>query len=210
MSRRVSRVSRPPSLGLILCLVLLAALAPGCLTYETSQTRVAIDKKGLARVEVTIQNVATTETGRDGQWEDFQQLDSLRRSDAYFTSSFLRSVRGGQVGRRRVWLSHAKIHASYVISTRDLNQIAEGWSADSAGYRYTSLLTVARTNGKRTADEKPTVVWPRSARLLLVVEKDPHFSEAVPFLPEIQKILADRLTVPKPAKPTKATRRSAR
>jgi hypothetical protein len=188
--------------------VLLTALAPGCLTYETSQTRVAIDRKGLARVEVTIQNVATTETGRDGQWEDFEQLDSLRRSDAYFTSSFLRSVRGGNIGRRKVWLSKDRIHASYVISTRDLNQIAEGWSADSTGYRYTSMLTVARTNGKRTSDEKPTVVWPPGTRLLLVAEKDPHFSEAVPFLPEIRKTLAARLKGP--AKLAKPPRRAAR
>jgi hypothetical protein len=186
-------------------LVLLAALAPGCLTYETSQTRVAIDKKGLARVEVTFQNLATTETSRSGQWEDFEQLDSLRRSDAYFTSSFLRSVRGGNIGRRRVWLSKDRVHASYVISTRDLNQIAEGWAADSTGYHYTSMLTVARTNGKRTGDEKPTVVWPRSARVLLVSEQDPHFSEAVPFLPEIRKALAARLKGP--AKPPRRTAR---
>jgi hypothetical protein len=207
VSRSPRRVSRTPR---IVCLVLLAALAPGCLTYETSQTRVAIDKKGLARVEVTFQNVATTETGRTGQWEDFEQLDSLRRSDAYFASSFLRSARGARVLRRRVWLSKDHIHASYVISTRDLNQIAEGWSADSTGYRYTSLLTVARTNGKRTTDEKPTVVWPRSARLLLVTEKDPHFSEAVPFLPEIRKTLAARLKASKPAKVAKAPRPSTR
>jgi len=189
-------VSRAPR---ILGLVLLAALAPGCLTYETSQTKVAIDRRGLARVEVTFQNVATTETGRAGQWEDFEQLDSLRRSDAYFAASFLRAPRGGSVGRRRVWFVRDRIHASYVITVQDLNQIAEGWSADSAGFRYTSLLSVSRTNGKRTRDEKPTVIWPRSARLLLVAEQDPHFSEAVPFLPEIRKSLAARLK----AKPSK-------
>ena len=118
---------------------------------------------------------------------------------------------GGNIGRRRVWLSKDRIHASYVINTRDLNQIAEGWSADSTGYRYTSLLKVARTNGKRTVDEKPTVIWPRSARLLLVAEEDPHFSEAVPFLPGIRKTLADRLkAASKPSSSANATRRSAR
>jgi len=185
----VSRSSR-----LTFGLLLLAAFAPGCLTYETSETQVTIDRRtGLARVEVTVHNVATTETGRGGQWEDFEQLDSLRRSDAYFAGSFLRSPGGGRVGKRRAWIDHGQIHASYVITTRDLNQIAEGWAADSSGYHYTSLLTVARTNGQRTGDDKPTVVWPRSARLLIVVEQDPHFSEAVPFLPEIQKALAARL-----------------
>jgi hypothetical protein len=190
----VSRSSR-----LCLGLLLLAALAPGCLTYETSQTRVSIDQRtGLARVEVLVQNVATTETGRGGQWEDFEQLDSLRRSDAYFAGSFLRSPGGGHIVRRRAWIDHGQIHASYVITTRDLNQIAEGWSADSSGYRYTSLLTITRTNGQRTGDEKPSVMWPRSAPLLIVAEQDPHFSEAFPFLPEIRKSLAARLKAKAP------------
>ena len=181
-------------LRLVLSLLLVGVLSSGCLTYEKSQTRVTIDRRtGLARVQVTIQNVATTETGRNGQWEDFEQLDSLRRSNAYFESSFLRTPGAAKMEPRRVWIERGQIHASYSIRTRDLNQIAEGWSADTSGYRYTSMLEVTRTNGKRTQDEKPAVVWPRSATLLIVAERDPHFSEAFPFLPEIQKALAARL-----------------
>jgi hypothetical protein len=204
----VSRV--PWIVGALLAI----ALLPGCLTYERSQTRVAIDRKtGTARVQVTYWNLASTETGRSRQREDLEQLDSLRRSDAYFTNSFLHGSGRGKVSRRRVWIERGKVNASYTITTRDLNQLAEGWTADSAGYRFSSNLQIANTNGARTDDEKPTVKWRRSATLLLVTERDPHFSEAVPFLPEIRESLAARLHPPgKPAKRTAkhSSKRSAR
>lgn len=194
--------------------ILLLMLGSGCLTYRQSQTRVAIDRKtGTARVQVTYTDVATTEAGRSAQWEDFEHLDSLRRSDAFFASSFLRSPGGGRVSKRRVWIERGRIHASYTITTQDLNQLAEGWSADSTGYGFTSMLRIAKTNGRRTQDEKPTVRWPRTATILLVTEQDPHFAEAVPFVPAIRESLAARLPKPPPPakRPVKArAKRSAR
>lgn len=170
------------------------ALLPGCLTYQRSQTRIAFDgTTGVARVQTTYWNIASTEPARSEQWQDFQQLDSLRRSDAYFATSYLRSPGGGRVGKRRVWIEKGQIHASASVATRDLNELAEGWSADSSGFRYTSNLEITATNGRRTDDEKPTVSWPKTARLLTVAERDPHFGEAVPFLPEIRDSLAKRL-----------------
>lgn len=192
---------------LVLRLFLAAALAlglfPGCLTYERSQTRVTFDRKRVARVQTTYWNLASTEAARDRQWEDFEQLDSLRRSDAYFASSYLRSPAGATLGRRRVWIEGGRIHASATVTTSDLNELApEGWSADSSGYRFTSNLQILATNGTRARDGRATVVWPRTARVLAVTERDPHFSEAVRFLPEIRESLAARL--PKPAlRPTR-------
>lgn len=192
--------------GLLAGLALALGLLPGCLTYERSQTRVTIDRSGLARVQTTYWNLASTEVERAPQWEDFEQLDSLRRSDAYFATSYLRSPSDATLGKRRVWIERGRIHASAQVSTRDLNELApEGWSADSSGYRYSSNLQILATNGTRTRDEKPTVVWPRTARVLTVTERDPHFAEAVPFLPEIRESLAARL--PKPAvRPAKSKR----
>jgi len=195
----------------ILAAAVALALFPGCLTYETSRTRVEFDRKGIARVVTTYTNIASTEPGRSEQWEDFEQLDSLRRSDAYFASSYLRSPSGGLVGKRRVWIEKGKILASATVTTRDLNQLAEGWSADSSGYRFSSNLLIAATNGRRTDDEKPTVVWPRSARVLTVVERDPHFREASPFLPQIRDSLAKRVAPPvvkKPPRPRRSTTRA--
>jgi hypothetical protein len=186
------------------------ALFSGCLSYERSETRVTFDRKtGMAKVQVTYWNLASTETSRDGQRKDFEQLDSLRRSNAYFLSSFLRTPGAGTVSKRRVWIEGGRINASYTIQTRDLNQIAEGWSAGTAGYRYVSMIRVAKTNGRRTTDEKPAVVWPRKSPLLLVVESDPHFGEAVPFLPEFRESLAVRLrrSAPKPTPVKAATTR---
>jgi hypothetical protein len=178
----------------LLAAALALALFPGCLTYEKSQTKVSFDPRtGVAHVQTTYWNVASTEPGRREQWDDFEQLDSLRRSDAYFATSYLRSPAGGQVGKRRVWIEKGQVHASASVATRDLNELAEGWSADSSGYRFTSNLEITATNGQRTDDEKPTVFWPRSARLLSVAERDPHFGEAVPFRPEIRDSLAKRL-----------------
>ena len=190
--------------GLRPTLLLAAALAllPGCLTYETSQIRVTIDPKTrVAHVQTTYGNIASTEPGRAEQWTDFEQLDSLRRSDRYFSTSYLRSPQGGVAGKRRVWIERGRIHASAEVTTHDLNELAEGWSADSSVYRFTSNLEISSTNGRRTEDEKPTVVWPRSARLLLVSERDPHFGEAAPFLPEIRDSLAKRLPPVVKAKP---------
>jgi hypothetical protein len=189
--------------------VFLAALAlllfSGCLSYEKSQTKVTFDKKtGIAKVQVTYWNLASTETGRNGQHEDFEQLDSLRRSDAYFLSSFLRSANAGKASKRKVWIEKGQFHASYTIETRDLNQIAEGWSADTTGYRYVSMLEISRTNGQRTTDEKPTVHWPRKTVELIIGERDPHFSESVPFLPEFQESLTARLHREAPKAPPKS------
>lgn len=177
--------------------------------YERSQTRITFDRKtGVARVQTTYWNLASTETARGGQWEDFEQLDSLRRSDAYFANSYLRSPGGATLGRRRVWIERGRIHASAQVSTRDLNELApEGWSADSSGYRFTSNLQILATNGTRTRDERASVVWPRSARVLTVTERDPHYSEAVPFLPEVRESLAARL--PKPALRTTRPKRAS-
>jgi hypothetical protein len=185
-------------------------MSSGCLSYEKSQTKVALDKKtGIAHVQVTYWNLASTETGRSGQREDFEQLDSLRRSDPYFLSSFLRSLGGGSASERKVWIEKGQIHASYTIQTRDLNQIAEGWSADTTGYRYVSMIEISKTNGQRTTDEKPTVRWPRKATELIVGERDPNFTESVPFLPEFRESLTVRLKrsepPPKAAKSTKST-----
>lgn len=177
--------------------LLALALLPGCLTYERSQTRVTFDgKTGTATVQTTYSNIASTESERKEQWADFEQLDSLRRSDAYFGSSYLHNAAKGRLGPRRVWIEGGKVNASATVATRDLNELAEGWSADSSGYRYTSSIEIAATNGKRTDDEKPTVVWPRSARVLTVLERDPHFGEASPFLPEIRDSLSRRLPPP--------------
>jgi len=188
------------SLRRFVLLLLLASLS-GCLTYERSTTRVTIDRKtGIARVQVTYWNLATTETGRDRQRDDMEALDSLRRSDAYFVSSFLRGPNAGIASRRRVWIDHGKIHASYTITTKDLNQLAEGWSAGSSRYRYAPMLEVTQTNGSRTDDEKPVIEWPRTSSILVISERDPHFGEAVPFLPEIRESLAVRLPHPPPAK----------
>lgn len=182
-------------------------MSSGCLSYEKSQTKVALDKKtGMAHVQVTYWNLASTETGRNGQREDFEQLDSLRRSDPYFLSSFLRSPGGGRASKRKVWVEKGQIHASYTIQTSDLNQIAEGWSADTTGYRYVSMLEISKTNGQRTTDEKPTVHWPRRATELIVGERDPHFAEAVPFLPEFRESLAVRLKRSAPKPPPKAVK----
>lgn len=177
--------------------VVALALLPGCLTYERSQTRVTFDgATGVATVQTTYSNIASTESSRNEQWADFEQLDSLRRSDPYFASSYLRSPGGGRIGPRRVWIEKGKVNASATVTTRDLNELAEGWSADSSGYRFTSSLEITATNGKRTDDEKPTVVWPKRTRALTVVERDPHFGEASPFLPEIRDSLARRLPHP--------------
>ncbi len=196
----------------IVAVALAIFMSSGCLSYEKSQTKVALDRKtGIARVQVTYWNLASTETGRNGQREDFEQLDSLRRSDPYFLSSFLRNAGGGRASKRKVWIEKGQIHASYTIQTRDLNQIAEGWSADTTGYRYVSMIEISKTNGQRTTDEKPTVRWPRKATELIVGERDPHFGEAVPFLPEFRDSLAARLKrsepkpPPKAAKPAKST-----
>ena len=202
------RIAFPrPALAAALAL----ALFPGCLTYEKSQTRVSVDARtGVAHVQTTYWNIASTEPGRREQWDDFEQLDSLRRSDAYFVTSYLRSPAGGQVGKRRVWIEKGRVHASASVTTRDLNELAEGWSADSSEYRYTSSLEITATNGRRTDDEKPTVVWPRSARLLSVTERDPHFGEAVPFRPEIRDSLAKRLPpAVKAAHPKRAAKHPA-
>jgi hypothetical protein len=187
-------------------------LLPGCLTYEKSQTRITFDgKSGIAHVQTMYWNVASTEPGRREQWEDLEQLDSLRRSDPYFANSYLRSPSGGRIGPRRVWIEKGLIHASASVSTRDLNELAEGWSADSSGYRYTSNLEITATNGRRTDDEKPTVIWPKTARLLTVAERDPHFGEAVPFRAEIRDSLAKRLPpVVKPSHPKRATTHHAK
>lgn len=203
------RTARPRP---VLAAALALALFPGCLTYEKSQTRVAFDPKtGVAHVQTTYWNIASTEPGRREQWDDFEQLDSLRRSDAYFATSYLRSPAGGQVGKRRVWIEKGRVHASAAVTTRDLNELAEGWSADSSGYRFTSNLEITATNGRRTDDEKPTVFWPRSARLLSVAERDPHFGEAVPFRPEIRDSLAKRLPpVVKAAHPKRAAKHPVR
>lgn len=200
------RPSKPkPAWVLALALVLF----PGCLTYETSQTRVTFDPKThMAHVQTTYTNIASTEPGRTEQWADFEQLDSLRRSDEYFTTSYLRTPDGGTTGKRRVWIDKGRILASAEVTTHDLNELAEGWSADASGYRFTSNLQIGATNGTRTDDEKPTVVWPRSAKLLLVSERDPHFGEASPFLPEIRDSLANRL--PPVLKTVKAKRTPAR
>ena len=203
--------------GTVFLLSVALVLFSGCLSYEKSQTKVTIDKKtGVAKVQVTYWNLASTETGRSGQHEDFEQLDSLRRSDAYFLSSFLRVPNAGRASKRKVWIEKGQIHASYTIETRDLNQIAEGWSADTTGYRYVSMLEISRTNGQRTTDEKPTVHWPRKTVELVLGEHDPHFSESVPFLPEFRESLTVRLrreapsTPPKSSKPAskKSTKRS--
>ena len=189
--------------------LLAAALFPGCLTYERSETRVTFDAKtGAARVQINYANIASTEPGRNEQWTDFEQLDSLRRSDAYFANSYLRSPGGGKVAKRRVWIERGRIFATASITTEDLNELSEGWSADSSGYRYSSMLEITDSNGSRTDDEKPTVFWPRSARVLTVSERDPHFREAVPFRAEIRDSLAKRL--PKPAlRPTRVKRAAA-
>ena len=196
----------------IVAVALAIFMSSGCLSYEKSQTKVALDKKtGIAHVQVTYWNLASTETGRNGQREDFEQLDSLRRSDPYFLSSFLRNVGAGRASKRKVWIEKGQIHASYTIQTSDLNQIAEGWTADTTGYRYVSMLEISKTNGQRTTDEKPTVRWPRKSAELIVGERDPHFGETVPFLPEFRESLAVRLKrsepkpQPKAAKPTKST-----
>jgi hypothetical protein len=187
--------------------VVALVLFPGCLTYEKSQTKITFDgTTGVARVQTTYWNIASTEPARSEQWQDFE-LDSLRRSDPYFATSYLRSPGGGRVGKRRVWIEKGRIHASASVTTRDLNELAEGWSADSTGFRYTSNLEITATNGRRTDDEKPTVTWPKRARLLTVVERDPHFGEAIPFRPEIRDSLAKRL--PPVVKPVKrATKHS--
>jgi hypothetical protein len=191
----------------IVAVALAIFMSSGCLSYEKSQTKVALDKKtGIAHVQVTYWNLASTENGRNGQREDFEQLDSLRRSDPYFLSSFLRSLGGGRASKRKVWIEKGQIHASYTIQTKDLNQIAEGWSADTTGYRYVSMLEISKTNGQRTTDEKPTVRWPRKATELIVGERDPHFGETVPFLPEFRESLAVRLKRSEPKPPQKAAK----
>lgn len=189
----------------VLAAVLALALFPGCLTYEKSQTRILFDRKtGVAHVQTTYWNIASTEPERDEQWRDFEQLDSLRRSDPYFATSYLHSPSASRIGTRRVWIEKGQVHASASVATRDLNELAEGWSADSTGYRYSSNLEIAATNGRRTDDEKPTVSWPRTARVLTVTERDPHFGEAFRFLPEIRDTLAKRL--PPAVKPPRAKR----
>ncbi|HEV8129284.1 MAG TPA: hypothetical protein VGQ14_06480 [Candidatus Eisenbacteria bacterium] len=206
-SLRLFRDAKGPLFLLVLALLLFS----GCLSYEKSQTKVTIDKKtGIAKVQVTYWNLASTETGRGSQREDFEQLDSLRRSDAYFLSSFLRSANAGRASKRKVWIEKGHIHASYTIETRDLNQIAEGWSADTTGYRYVSMLEISRTNGQRTTDEKPTVLWPRKAVELVIGENDPHFSESVPFLPEFRESLDVRLRREAPKKPPKSSKSTAK
>ena len=189
-----------------LALALASVVSTGCLSYEKSDTKVTLDKKtGIARVQVTYWNLTSTETGRDGQREDFEQLDSLRRSDPFFLSSFLRAPNAGRASKRRVWTEKGQINASYTIETQDLNQIAEGWSVDTTGYRYVSMLEIAKTNGQRTTDEKPTVRWPRKSISMIIGEKDPHFRESVPFLPEFQESLAARIKRSEPKPPHKSS-----
>jgi hypothetical protein len=185
----------------------------GCLTYERKEQKLTIDRKSrIARMDATIRNVATTETSPAGQWEDFAQLDSLRRSDAYFATAFLPSPEAARVSKRRVWVERGKIHASYTILTHNLGRLAEGWSADSTGYAYGTMLEVTKTNGMTARDGgRTTVTWPRRAHLLLVDERDPHFDEAIPFIAAIRDSAA-RWNAPakKPSVSKKKRARGAR